>query len=160
MIEIEKYFLSCEKFTLFTGEETPNTMHLYKKIGYHIIGKEDKGSISMFLMEKDNKSDFKIPPNHVNFLTKKLFENCGEIVNGSIAYLEPNGGGPLELHTHQDNHLFIVVKGEAKVLFKDSTHIIPENESFIVEGRLPHSVWNNSTETTVMIGITIKAETK
>ncbi len=31
MYEIEKYFLSCEKFILFTGEETPNTLHLYKK---------------------------------------------------------------------------------------------------------------------------------
>ncbi|MCD8269287.1 MAG: GNAT family N-acetyltransferase [Parabacteroides sp.] len=31
MYEIEKYFPACSKFELFTGEETPNTLHLYKK---------------------------------------------------------------------------------------------------------------------------------
>lgn len=44
-------------------------------------------------------SDFITPPNHINFLAKKLFWDCGEIINGSIVYLEPNGGGPAELHT-------------------------------------------------------------
>lgn len=105
-----------------------------------------------------DNNDFITPPNHVNFLTKKLFENCGEIINGSIAYLEPNGGGPTELHTHEHDHLFIVVKGEAKVLFENKIHIIAENDSFIVEGNKPHSVWNNSTEATIMVGITIKSK--
>lgn len=103
-------------------------------------------------------SDFFTPPNHINFLAKKLFENCGEIINGSIAYLEPNGGGPTELHTHEHDHLFIVVKGEAKVLFENNIHIIAENDSFIVECNKPHSIWNNSTETTTMLGITIKSK--
>lgn len=53
-----------------------------------------------------------------------------------------------------------MVKGEAKVLFEDKTHIITENDSFIAEGFKPHSVWNNSTETTTMIGITIKRKHK
>lgn len=101
-------------------------------------------------------SDFITLPNHINFLAKKLFGNCGEIINGSIAYLAPNGGGPIELHTHEHNHLFIVVKGEAKILFEDNIHIITENDSFIVEGNKPHSVWNNISETTIMIGIIIK----
>lgn len=104
----------------------------------------------------DKVFDFITPPNHINFIAKKLFDNCGEIINGSIAYLAPNGGGPTELHTHEHDHLFIVVEGEAKVLFEDKTHIINENDSFIVEGKKPHSVWNNISETTIMIGITIK----
>ena len=101
-------------------------------------------------------SDFTTPPNHVNFLAKKLFGNCGEIIKGSIAYLEADGGGPTELHTHEHDHLFIVVKGEAKVQFENEVRIIRSDESFIVKGHLPHSVWNNTSETTVMIGIEIK----
>ena len=33
MYEIEKYFPACCKLVLFTGEETPNTLHLYEKVG-------------------------------------------------------------------------------------------------------------------------------
>lgn len=101
-------------------------------------------------------TDFITPQNHINFLAKKLFDNCGEIINGSIAYLDTNGGGPIELHTHTYDHLFIVVKGEAKVLLEDKCHIISENDSFIVKGNIPHSVWNNTSGITIMIGITIE----
>ena len=31
MYEIEKYFPACRKLVVFTGEETPNTLHLYEK---------------------------------------------------------------------------------------------------------------------------------
>ena len=34
--------------------------------------------------------------------------------------------------------------------------ILKENESFLVEGAVPHSVWNNRRETTVMVGISVK----
>ena len=47
-----------------------------------------------------DSADFTTPPNHVIFLAKNLFGNCGEIINGSIAYLGPTGGGPIEMHTH------------------------------------------------------------
>lgn len=100
--------------------------------------------------------DFITPKNHVNFKTKKLFNNTGNIIDGAIAYLEPNGGGPIEKHTHEHDHLFIVVKGEAKVLLNDEIVIIKENESRLIKGILPHSVWNNSVETTVMVGISVK----
>lgn len=103
-------------------------------------------------------NDFITPPNHIKFLAKKLFGNCGEILNGSIAYLQPNGGGPLEVHTHENDHLFIVVKGEAKVILDNETKVIHENESFIVKGNIPHSVWNNINNETIMIGITIKSK--
>lgn len=100
-------------------------------------------------------SDFITPPNHVNFLAKKLFSELGGILDGSIAYLEKNGGGPLEPHTHEHNHLFIVVKGEARVALAGEEIIIRENESYLVDGLIPHSVWNNSDETAVMVGISV-----
>lgn len=97
--------------------------------------------------------EFMTPPNHVNFLAKKLFNDMGRIKDGSIAYLQKNGGGPTELHTHEHNHLFIVTKGEAKVILGVEEIIIKENESYLVKGKIPHSVWNNIDEETIMIGI-------
>ena len=99
---------------------------------------------------------FTTPPNHVKFLAKKLFADMGEIIDGSIAYLEANGGGPTEVHTHEHNHLFVVVKGEAKIILDDRDVVVKENESFLVDGTIPHSVWNNLTETTIMVGISVK----
>ena len=96
------------------------------------------------------------PPDHVNFLAKKLFNNMGEIIDGSIAYLDEKGGGPEEPHTHAHNHLFIVVKGEAKIQYSDREVIIKENNSYLVDGKTPHSVWNNGTEQAVIIGLSVK----
>lgn len=92
----------------------------------------------------------------MKFLAKKLFGNCGEIIDGAIAYLEPGGGGPANLHTHPHNHLFIVITGKAKVLLGNEEKIIKANEAFLVKGKIPHSVWNDSQETTTMLGISIK----
>lgn len=58
--------------------------------------------------------EFTTPHNHENFKAKKLFESVGEIIDGSIAYISLNGGGPHKKHTHKHDHLFIVTKGEAK----------------------------------------------
>lgn len=101
-------------------------------------------------------SEFVTPPNHINFLAKKLFGDVGEIIDGSIAYLEKDGGGPTELHTHEHNHLFIVVEGQAKILLGNETIIISKNESYLVKGNIPHSVWNNIDTQTTMIGISVK----
>lgn len=100
--------------------------------------------------------DFVTPPDHINFLAKKLFGNCGEIIDGSIAYLEANGGGPVNLHTHEHSHLFIVIEGQAKVLMDGIEKLVNPNESILVEGSIPHSVWNNTDAKTVMIGISIR----
>lgn len=106
-----------------------------------------------------NKLDgFITPPEHIKFLAKKLFGNCGEIMDGAIAYLEPNGGGPINLHTHTYNHLFIVISGQAKILLDKKEKIINANEAFLVKGEIPHSVWNPTQETTVMLGISVKAK--
>lgn len=99
---------------------------------------------------------FMTPPNHVNFKAKKLFAEMGEIIDGSIAYMDLNGGGPTEPHTHEHNHLFIVVKGEAKLLLGNEVVILRKDQSYLVEGKIPHSVWNNIPEETVMIGISVK----
>ena len=95
------------------------------------------------------------PPEHVEFKAKKLFGECGKISDGSIAYISLNGGGPTKQHTHEHNHLFIVTQGEAKILLGDETIIVKKNESFLVKGKIPHSVWNNANEETVMIGISV-----
>lgn len=52
MSEIENQFTSCLKFTLFTGKETPNTFHLYSKIGYQTVEEIVLGGVSMIVMEK------------------------------------------------------------------------------------------------------------
>lgn len=100
--------------------------------------------------------DFVTPPNHVNFNAKKLFGSLGEIIDGSIAYLEPHGGGPIEVHTHEHNHLFVVTQGQAKIILGDKEVILNKDESFLVRGKIPHSVWNNIDEITVMMGISVK----
>ena len=35
-----------------------------------------------------------------SIMAKNLFGACGQIVNGAIAYLAPDGGGPVTPHTH------------------------------------------------------------
>lgn len=54
MYEIEKYFPTCLKFTLFTGEETPNTIYLYTKVGYCVVYKKEIDGINLIYMEKEN----------------------------------------------------------------------------------------------------------
>lgn len=39
------------------------------------------------------KNGFMTPPEHVNFEAKKLFENIGRIIDGSVACIGLNGGG-------------------------------------------------------------------
>ena len=102
------------------------------------------------------KNGFITPPNHINFEAKKLFDSVGEIIDGSIAYLNLNGGGPLEKHTHPHNHLFIVTKGEAKIMLDDEEIIVKKDEPFIVNGENPPCVLNNVDEENVMIGISVK----
>ena len=101
------------------------------------------------------REGFMTPPGHVNFEAKKLFGDVGRIIDGSVAYIHLKGGGPTQRHTHEHNHLFIVVKGEAKVLF-DQEVIIRQDEAYPVQGMIPHSVWSNRDEETVMIGISVQ----
>ncbi len=94
-------------------------------------------------------------PNHIGFEALKLFGKNGNIIDGSLAYIQPGGGGPIELHTHAHDHLFAVIEGEAKILLDKEVIVIKKGESFLVDGRIPHSVWNNFENQTVMIGINL-----
>lgn len=101
-------------------------------------------------------TDFFTPPNHVKFLSKNLCGKIeGEILEASIAYLEPYGGGPLENHTHNHDHLFFVVQGEARIQLEKEERVLKKDEAFLVKGSIPHSVWNNVEYKTVMIGLNI-----
>ena len=102
------------------------------------------------------EKEFITPPKHINFKAKKLFGEQGEIIDGAIAYILPNGGGPIEKHKHSHDHLFIVVKGQAKIMSGDKEIILNKDSSYLVDGTIEHSIWNNSDEETVMIGISVK----
>lgn len=104
-----------------------------------------------------NKDGFVTPAAHVGFVAKRLFgREDGCIKDGAVAYIEPGGGGPTVQHTHAHDHLFIVVKGEATIRLGERVVKVCENESFRVEGSVPHSVWNETDETVVMVGITVE----
>ncbi|MFA7675270.1 MAG: GNAT family N-acetyltransferase, partial [Endomicrobiia bacterium] len=53
MKEIEKYF-KCKRFELFTGIKSEKNIYLYKKLGYSVFKKEQKGcgGIEIVYMEK------------------------------------------------------------------------------------------------------------
>ncbi|MDD2523419.1 MAG: GNAT family N-acetyltransferase [Endomicrobiaceae bacterium] len=57
MKEIEKYF-KCNRFELFTGIKSEKNIHLYKKLGYSVFKKEQKGcggGVEIVYMEKSVK---------------------------------------------------------------------------------------------------------
>lgn len=96
---------------------------------------------------------FITPEGHTGFLAKKLFDDMGKIHWGAIAYIEKGGGGPENNHTHSDDHIFIVVDGEVRIVSGDTEIIVGKNQSVFVEGMKPHSIWNNGDKTAVVIKI-------
>lgn len=54
LYELERCFSTCHKYTLFTSEDTPNSLSLYSKIGYHVINKKEMNGIEFVYMEKEN----------------------------------------------------------------------------------------------------------
>jgi mannose-6-phosphate isomerase-like protein (cupin superfamily) len=59
-------------------------------------------------------------------------------------------------HTHEHDHLFVVVSGRAKVMLGEELQIVEQNSSVLVKGSIPHSVWNGTDGTTVMLGISLE----
>lgn len=98
-------------------------------------------------------NQFMTPEGHQGFLAKKLFNEMGKIQWGAIAYIEKGGGGPGNNHTHSDNHIFIVAEGEVKIILGDREIMAGKDESVFVDGMIPHSIWNNSDKTAVVIKI-------
>lgn len=74
---------------------------------------------------------FITPDGHTGFLAKKLFDEMGKIQWGAIAYIEKNGGGPQNNHTHCDNHIFIVVDGEVRVVMGDKETIVEKTRRYL-----------------------------
>lgn len=101
--------------------------------------------------------NFIVPPDHIGFKAKKLYgEISGIISDSSIAYIDPQGGGPKVSHTHSHDHFFIVIEGCATIKMGEEQIKINANESILVPGNNPHSVWNESTTLLKMIGISIQ----
>lgn len=106
----------------------------------------------------NTENEFITPEGHSGFSAKKLFDEMGEIHWGAIAYIDKNGGGPKNNHTHSDNHIFIVVDGEVKIISGDREIIAGKNDSVFIDGMTPHSIWNNKDETAVVIKISTKRD--
>lgn len=102
--------------------------------------------------------EFMTPDGHTGFLAKKLFDEMGKIQWGAIAYIEKNGGGPENNHTHSDNQLFIVVDGEVRIVMGDKEMIVGKNQSVFVDGMMPHSIWNKGDNTAVVIKISTERD--
>lgn len=62
MIDLEKEFLDCEKFRLFTGEKNNIAFNLYKSLGYIESYRQYTGKY--FLIYKEKMNNIKI-----NFLS-------------------------------------------------------------------------------------------
>lgn len=99
------------------------------------------------------ENTFITPEGHKGFQAKKLFNEMGKIHWGAIAYIDKNGGGPENNHTHSDNHIFIVVDGEVKIISGDRKIIAGKDQAVFVDGMTPHSIWNNGDKTAVVIKI-------
>ena len=107
-----------------------------------------------------NKSDYVTPPYHIGFKAKKIYGEPikGEFLDCAIAYIEPNGGGPRPSHTHQHSHFFIVTKGVTTIHIGQELFRIKEDEAIYVDGKIKHSIWNETDKELKMIGITINTK--
>ena len=104
-------------------------------------------------------NEFITPPNHFGFKAKKITGKIkGKITNCSIAYIEPQGGGPKPSHTHLHAHFFIVIEGTATIKMNEKKIKLDINESILVPGVEDHSIWNETDKPLKMLGITIHDE--
>ena len=56
MKQIEKCFLDCDKFELFTGSESIKNISLYQKLGYRVFKREKHNTaVEMIFLEKTNQ---------------------------------------------------------------------------------------------------------
>ena len=103
--------------------------------------------------------NFITPPNHFGFKAKQLTgEIKGAISDCSMAYIEPQGGGPKPSHTHEHDHFFIVIDGIATIKMGDKKVTVKTEESIIVSGSVLHSIWNETDKPLKMIGMTIQPQ--
>ncbi len=96
---------------------------------------------------------FITPDGHQGFKAKRLFDEMGKIRWGAIAYIEKNGGGPENNHTHSNDHIFIVVDGEVRIVSGSREIVAGKDQAVFVDGMTPHSIWNNGDKTAVVVKI-------
>ena len=86
--------------------------------------------------------EFITPPDHIHFLAKKLFADCGEIIGHLLLYLEK---AVVDLLLYILTSIIICSLWSAgkRVELDGEIRIVDANESFLVNGHIPHSVWNN-----------------
>jgi mannose-6-phosphate isomerase-like protein (cupin superfamily) len=75
------------------------------------------------------------------------------IVDSALAYVEPGGGGPEPAHTHEKDHIFIVVSGCATIKLEQQTLVLHTDETAYVKGSIEHSIWNQSEQMLKVIKI-------
>ena len=101
--------------------------------------------------------NFITPPNHFGFKAKQLMgEIKGTITDCSMAYIEPEGGGPKPSHTHGHDHFFIIIDGIATIKMGDKKVTVKKDESIIVHGSVVHSIWNETDKPLKMLVMTIQ----
>ncbi|MDC7220225.1 MAG: cupin domain-containing protein [Spirochaetales bacterium] len=97
------------------------------------------------------------PKNHINFRALKIADDIDdEIMDCAVAYIEPQGGGPLPDHTHEHDHLFTVISGEIEIRMENETFALASGESLRVPGRKRHSVWNVSERLAKVLGVSLR----
>ncbi|MDO4270559.1 MAG: cupin domain-containing protein [Eubacteriales bacterium] len=100
--------------------------------------------------------EFITPPDHFGFRAAKLFGAQGELLDGSLAVIEPGGGGPRPAHTHpQRDHLFYVISGEMRIQSGDETTLVRAGEYCRVPGALPHTTDNPGDCAAEVLGLTL-----
>lgn len=176
---LEAKYPATEVWKTCTPYFEKRNIHFYVNIcGFHIVefynprhqdprqkeeavgGMPDEAGSFFFEFEKHmnpkvHLSDFATPPAHIHFLAKKYPELADHFQDGALAYLEPNGGGPMEKHSHSHDHLFLVIQGEARIEYDKESVVVKAHEIYRVSGCRKHSVWNNGNTTAIMLGLTI-----
>ncbi len=103
--------------------------------------------------ELDDNSQTKSDKKDALTIVRLVKDGRWKILRGAIAYIEKEGGGPENNHTHSDNHIFVVADGEVKIISGDQEIIAGKDQSMFVDGMIPHSIWNNGDKTAVVIKI-------
>ena len=74
-----------------------------------------------------------------------------------MTHLEPGGGGPISVHTHPHDHLFIVTEGTMEARLPESVRRFGPDEALLVRGAELHEIWNAGSTPAVVVGITLRA---
>ena len=100
--------------------------------------------------------EFIHPQGYVNFRAKKLFGMSGKILSGIIAYIDEDGGGPRPEHIHEYGHIYMLIQGGIEINVNNEKIRIRKNETFFVNGTVPHSVRNYFKGLTILVILNVE----